>query len=118
MECRPMAQMGSRTICETHDRPEIECVREDLCNANLQIGAWREYTELISAELESLAGLAHAHGWRSSRHEKGVELRKKLGIQGSNDTSKDPTDDERRVAKETQDKKFRPPDWTRSGRHG
>ena len=36
----------------------------------------------------------------------------------TNDTRKEPTDDERRAAKEARDRKFRPPDWTRSGRHG
>lgn len=38
--------------------------------------AEKEYTKLLSDEREEVIRYASAHGWKSSRHERGVELRK------------------------------------------
>jgi hypothetical protein len=37
-----------------------------------------DYIKLINEELDEVAVLAHAHGWRSSRFNEGVEMREKL----------------------------------------
>lgn len=42
------------------------------------IDAYKEYVQLLTDELSELAGVAAVHGWKSTRHEKGVELRNKI----------------------------------------
>ena len=42
------------------------------------IEAQKEYIKLLGAELDSTIGLAYSHGWRSTRAEKGKELRKRI----------------------------------------
>jgi len=37
-----------------------------------------EYINLLGEELNELATLAHTHGWKSSRIEKGKKLRQKI----------------------------------------
>lgn len=39
-----------------------------------------EYEKLLGEELNEVVHYAASHGWQSSRFDKGVELRKKLGI--------------------------------------
>ena len=40
--------------------------------------AYREYVDLLIAELEDTIGLAYAHGWRSSRYDAGEQSRKRI----------------------------------------
>ncbi len=47
----------------------------------------REYEALLVQELEEVVGIAHAHGWKSTRYDRGVmmrsriaEMRKLLGV--------------------------------------
>jgi hypothetical protein len=40
--------------------------------------AYDEYIQLLTDEISELAGMAAVHGWKSTRHEKGIELRKKI----------------------------------------
>lgn len=42
------------------------------------INAYKEYVKLLCDEIDGLVPLAHTHGWRSERHEKGIELRDKI----------------------------------------
>ncbi len=42
------------------------------------IEAYEEYVKLLTDEITELAGAAYVHGWRSSRFEKGAELRAKI----------------------------------------
>ena len=42
------------------------------------IDVYDEYVELLISELSEIVAFAHAHGWRSSRHEQGVVLREKI----------------------------------------
>jgi len=42
------------------------------------VEAKAEYQKLIDDEYEEVVRIAAAHGWKSSRHEKGIELRKKI----------------------------------------
>lgn len=42
------------------------------------INAYMEYVKLLCDEIDGLVPLAHTHGWRSERHEKGIELRDKI----------------------------------------
>ena len=44
------------------------------------VALWREYAELLGAELLEVIGLAATHGWKSSRYEEGKRLRAALGI--------------------------------------
>jgi len=59
---------------------EADGVSKELEAAKLKIGVWKEYAELLTAELGETIGVAYSHGWRSSRHERGKELRQKLGL--------------------------------------
>ena len=80
--------------------------------AELQVGVLRDI-------LNDVRGLLYQHGNDPDvlvrilrRIEDGPENHK------TNEPCKELTDEERRAAKEAQDRKFRPPDWMRSGRHG
>lgn len=42
------------------------------------IDVMEQYQKLLSDEIESMEGLAHMHGWRSTRHEEGEKLRNKI----------------------------------------
>lgn len=42
-----------------------------------------DYIDLLGAELEETAPIAHDHGWRSSRVEEGKRIRAALGIKDS-----------------------------------
>ncbi len=99
-----------------------DAAKEIAESANLQIGALRN-------KMGQIRNLLCAPGPGTETPTKNVDAAWKIAAASSgavgtsekhktSDTRKDPTDDERRVAKEAQDKKFRPPDWTRSGRHG
>jgi hypothetical protein len=46
-----------------------------------QRALWIEYVKLLGDELEEVIPFMTNRGWVSTRHEKGVELRKKLGIE-------------------------------------
>lgn len=37
-----------------------------------------EYIELLGSELDSVVLMASVHGWKSTRHDKGVQLREKI----------------------------------------
>ncbi len=39
-----------------------------------------DYIDMLVAELEETAQIAHVHGWRSTRIEEGKRLRAELGI--------------------------------------
>ena len=41
---------------------------------------WRQYCKLLHEELSEIVFHAYNHGWRSTRYEKGVELRALLNI--------------------------------------
>ncbi len=58
-------------VCKVALRAEV---------AEAQNESLTQYLKFIGDELEETAAFAHAHGWRSSRYEQGVEMRKKLGI--------------------------------------
>lgn len=45
---------------------------------------WIEYVKLLVDELNELMPLAANHGWVSTRHEKGKELRRQLGLDEHN----------------------------------
>lgn len=40
--------------------------------------AYSEYVQLLSEEINELIGIANTHLWKSTRHEKGLELREKI----------------------------------------
>ena len=40
----------------------------------------KEYSQFLTDELGETVAIAHIHGWRSTRYEKGKEYREKLGI--------------------------------------
>ena len=84
---------------------ELELQNDDLRGEIVKVktmcAEWENRT-LNPSQVESIWGICH----------------NALTMHKTNDSCKDPTDDERRPAKEAQDRKFRPPDWTRSGRHG
>jgi hypothetical protein len=44
-----------------------------------------EYEKLLGEELDEVVHYAASHGWKSSRYQQGVELRRKLGIPKGND---------------------------------
>lgn len=44
------------------------------------IQAQDEYTKLLGDEISDLIGIASVHGWRSTRHEKGKELREGIAM--------------------------------------
>jgi hypothetical protein len=44
-----------------------------------------EYEKLLGEELDEVVHYAASHGWKSSRYQQGVELRRKLGIPKEND---------------------------------
>ena len=107
---------------------KVERLKAD--NATLSLNSDGIWEKLKAAELQ-VGELKKVVGWMLNTHgvyswTKAPKYGAKCSCTGccearkhlTNDTRKDPTDDERRAAKEAQDKKFRPPDWTRSGRHG
>ena len=98
-----------------------EAALKERDSALLQIGALKkvvdaadEMAKAYYSEMDTNWGIGDGRFdmWRLPEYARFMKMRI------TNETRKDPTDDERRAAKEAQDKKFRPPDWTRSGRHG
>lgn len=53
-------------------------MRAQPLNASAIIEAQQEYIQLLSDELTELAGMAAVHGWKSTRYQKGAELRDKI----------------------------------------
>ena len=49
---------------------------KDISIPQALINKQKEYIKLLSGEIDDLAGLAHVHGWRSSRVKQGKKLRK------------------------------------------
>jgi hypothetical protein len=45
-----------------------------------EVENWRKYAKLLGEEIDELAPSASNRGWKSTRYEAGVELRKALGI--------------------------------------
>ncbi len=80
---------------------ENDDLRGEIVKVKTMCAEWENRT-LNPSQVESIWGICH----------------NALTMHKTNDTRKDPTDDERRATKEAQDRKFRPPDWTQSGRHG
>jgi hypothetical protein len=54
---------------------ELKAENEKLKKA---ITLLQEYIKLLGEEIDDLVGIAYAHGWKSSRFEKGKELREKI----------------------------------------
>ena len=42
------------------------------------IAAYEAYIKLLGDEVDDLSGLAHAHGWVSSRYEDGIKARERI----------------------------------------
>ena len=64
-----------RELGECRADSELENVHHEV------VDRWRRYCRLLLAEIDSLIPLAYVHdGWRSTRHEQGVEMRRLLGI--------------------------------------
>ncbi len=42
------------------------------------IYVYDKYIKLLRDKLNETVGIAHVHGWRSSRYKEGVKLRKKI----------------------------------------
>jgi len=42
------------------------------------IRALEDYIKLMGEEISALVGLAHVHGWKSTRAEKGKKMREKI----------------------------------------
>ena len=42
------------------------------------ITAYKEYVDLLAAEIDELVPVAHVHGWKSTGYEKGKRLRAKI----------------------------------------
>jgi hypothetical protein len=59
------------------DEPSVSAEDKLLCYIDYII-ALVDYIKLINEELDEVAVLAHAHGWRTSRFNEGVEMREKL----------------------------------------
>jgi len=78
-----------RSQCVNDLSEKLDEVRKELETSHCQLGLWKEYAELLGAEVDELVPFATMKQWHSSRYEKGLELRKKLGIhntsKGSND---------------------------------
>lgn len=50
-----------------------------------RVELYREYIRLLGDELNEVVHYAAAHGWKSTRHVAGLELRRKLGILNDNE---------------------------------
>lgn len=51
-------------------------IRADLVDK--LIDAYQSYEKLFIEEIESMIGIAHAHGWKSTKHEAGEVARRAL----------------------------------------
>lgn len=47
-------------------------------NYNLLVSKMDEYISLLAEEIDSMAIIAHIHGWESTRHEKGKSIRSEI----------------------------------------
>lgn len=58
----------------------IESCRQHYAKKRVEevTATYDEYIKLLIDEINELIGMAHVHGWRSSRVEKGKELREKI----------------------------------------
>lgn len=61
---------------------DTEDLHKRLADAEERDKLWREYAALLGREIDSLIGIAHAHGWASSDANiaAGKQLRKALGL--------------------------------------
>lgn len=62
---------------------EIADLRRKVSELEAKESLWREYVELLAAELRGLVGIAVAHGWpgNQANFEKGCRLRAALKIE-------------------------------------
>ena len=68
---------GGNILHETH-RDELQKVEQERDEARELAGAYKEYAQLLGDEVNSMATVAHFHGWKSSRVEQGKVLREKI----------------------------------------
>ena len=61
--------------CQELDRPTAY-IRADLVDK--LIDEQLVYQKLLVEEIESMIGIAHSHGWRSTRHDSGKDCRQRL----------------------------------------
>ncbi len=73
---------GKPCICGDTGTVEGEAVglRKKIHSMDLQIGVWREYAELLGKEIGELLPFGIMKGWKSSRVQKGWDLRRKLDL--------------------------------------
>jgi hypothetical protein len=89
-ELEELQLLDVHAICDQRDSYRSECDRLRAENAEL-----RRYADLLNDELTETCPIAYAHGWRSTRHHAGVEMRLKIGTQdhplAAMQTEKEPT---------------------------
>lgn len=79
----PRACMGCWKDC-------IHAAVRELDNVDALIAALDEYAALLAEEDQELATLATIHGWKSSRYERGVELRARIARLRVSDRTESP----------------------------
>jgi len=91
-----MTPIDFATLLTKMDLDDLEEIGEDLAaiakgiqwaaleirKLRAEVALWREYAELLGAELIEIIPYTANHGWRSNRHEEGKRLRGLLGIKG------------------------------------
>ena len=74
------ALLGAPEKIEFVDKAEYDRVCAENSRLQTESANKDEYIKLLGEEIDDLAPLAAVHGWKSTRHEKGKEIRARLHI--------------------------------------